>query len=87
MAVRTNNPKMGRPVTNKHKVGSGFWNKWSNTAKRVFNKTFERMLGNQSVFMHPKASPMSRQHWRTVAWNAAVVAAFAADGITFVVRK
>jgi hypothetical protein len=87
MAVKTSNPKMGRPVTNKHKVGTRLWDKWSNTAKRVFNKTFERMLRNQSVFMHPKAPPMSKVHWRTVAWNAAVIAACAADDVIFVVRK
>jgi hypothetical protein len=82
MAVKTQNPKMGRPVGNKHKVPKGFWNDWSNTAKRVFNKTYERMLRSQWVFMHPKATPMPKEHWKTVAWNASVIAADAAAGLT-----
>lgn len=82
MAVKTTNPKMGRPVGNKHKVPKGFWGDWNNTARRVFNKTYERMLRSQSVFMHPKATPMQKDHWKTVAWNAAIIAADAAAGFT-----
>lgn len=30
---------------------------------------------DQSVFSHPDAPPLKRDHWRTVRWNAAFMAA------------
>lgn len=87
MAVTTNNPSMGRPVGNKHKVPVKMWNDWNNTARRVFNKTYERMRRDQSIFSHPKAAPMAKEHWTTVAWNAAWIAADAAAGYTSRIYK
>lgn len=82
MTVKTDNPRMGRPVTNKHKVPKGQWRDWSNTARRVFNVTYESMRPSmQWAFMHPEAPLMPKQHWETVRWNAAWQAADAADGL------
>ncbi len=38
------------------------------------------MVADQRIFLHPRATPMARGHWTTTAWNAAWLAANAADG-------
>lgn len=81
MAVKSNNPKMGRPVSNKHKVQKRRWDSWTNMAKRIFNRTFETLRNRQSIYMHPKAAAIPKEHWKTVAWNAAWTAADASMGI------
>lgn len=79
MAVKTDNPNMGRPVGNKHKVGRGTWDRWSNAAKRTFNYTYEGMR-NQADMTDPGTPLMSRSQWTAVRWNAALIAAAAVDG-------
>lgn len=69
---------MGRPVGNKYRVPQRQWRKWSNTAKRVFNRMYHEMR-HQWVFLHPAAPVLSREHWKTVRWNAAWTAANVAD--------
>lgn len=67
---------IGRPVSNRYKVPAKQWEKWSNTARRVFNGTYFAMRPSmQFAFLHPKAAPISREHWDTVRWNAAWMAA------------
>ena len=67
---------MGRPITNRYKVPAKIWTGWSNTERRVFNKTFEAMRPScQLLFTHPEAMPIPRKHWATLRWNAAFTAA------------
>ena len=51
------------------------WTKWNEPAKRVFNDVYSSMKQNQSVFKHPKQEKSSREHWKTICWNAAWTAA------------
>lgn len=56
------------------------WRKWSANARGVFNLVYSTMRSNQRLFAHPKAVAVSREHWGTTAWNAAWIAANAANG-------
>lgn len=56
------------------------WRKWSVKARGVFNLVYSTMRSNQGLFIHPKATKQTREHWGTVAWNAAWTAAGAANG-------
>lgn len=77
---RMKSTNMGRPVSNKYGVPKKQWSKWSNTAKRMFNRMFYEMR-HQWVYLHPDAPVLSREHWKTVRWNVAWIAANAADKI------
>jgi hypothetical protein len=80
-----NNPNMGRPVTNKFKVPVKQWAKWSNHARKVFNRVYHSMRPTmQFAFIHPKTPVIPRDQWDTVRWNAAWEAACAADGTSHV---
>lgn len=70
-------PSLKKPLQqpNTFKVGKSQWKKWSDIAQRVFNETYEVMLANQSLFLHPKADPARVEYWTTTAWNAAWTAA------------
>lgn len=72
-------------AANKYKVPAKQWRRWSGHARCVFNKVFATMA-QQGLFAHPKALPVPRAHWRTTRWNAAWVAADAADGFRTVVK-
>jgi hypothetical protein len=75
------NPNLGKPVSNKHKVPKHHWAKWSNHARRVFNRMMHSLRPSmQFAFLHPDATAASRAHWATTRWNAAWMAASAADG-------
>lgn len=77
---------MGRPVGNKYKVPKRVWSKWSNHAKGVFNITYHS-LRSQNIMTAPHALPMPAKHWNTIRWNAAWLAACAADGIHLVWQR
>lgn len=75
------NNKLGQPVKNKNKVPQRLWRKFSNHGKKVFNNVFHSMRPSlQWSFKHPDAAIESRLHWDTTRYNAAVSAAWAADG-------
>lgn len=79
------NPNLGRKVGNRNKVPKKQWTKWNNHARRVFNdvhKSFRHSM--QSVLVHPDATIMKREHWGTLRWNAAWLAAEAAQGKGYV---
>jgi len=78
--VKTENPRMGRPVSNRNSVAHGIWSRWNNTARRTFNITHARMR-SQLTFIHPQATLMRRKHWDEIRWNAAMAAADASMGI------
>jgi len=63
---------------NHFKVPLKQWRKWNAAERKVFNETHDEMLNNQKLFMHPKAAAIPMEHWKTIAWNAAWIAACAA---------
>lgn len=68
------------PVENTFKVPKKQWGKWKGEAPRVaFNRLYGFMIDNPDLFDHPKApvkpQDMESEHWKTVAWNAAWIAA------------
>lgn len=62
---------------NIHKVQSRAWRKWNNQARFIFNTVYGQMKF-QNVMSHPKSFPMAEDHWTTLRWNAAWLAADAA---------
>lgn len=60
---------------NKHKVPARKWKNWPDICQRVFNTTYDGMMIDQRLFLHPKAVPHTSEHWDTTAWNAAWTAA------------
>lgn len=73
--------ELGRPVSNRNKVPVRQWRKWSRLAQKVFNNVFESMRpSRQFAFHHPDAKLLPAEHWKTVRWNAAWIAASAANG-------
>lgn len=61
--------------SNSHKVPMRHWRKWTPQARKVFNETYETMLENQGLFLHPKQATVPQAQWKTTAWNAAWTAA------------
>ena len=60
---------------NAYKVPVKQWRKWSELARRVFNLHFYELKENQSILSHPQCDQVSVRMWRTLAWNAAWLAA------------
>lgn len=55
--------------------------KWSKAAKNVYRGLKRYMLDNPKLFKHPKAEPIPKAHWCTIAYNAAWIAADIVDNI------
>ena len=70
---------MKSQTKNVYQVPKKQWSKWSKEAKAIFNRCFDFFYENQKLTMHPKAKKMRVDHWKTVAWNAAWIAADACD--------
>lgn len=66
-------------ITNLYKVPKKAWSKWTDQAKEIFNKTYEYLFANQSVIRHPDGPILLGDHWKTISWNAAWIAAEACD--------
>jgi hypothetical protein len=62
---------------NTHQVPKRSWRKWNNQARYIFNQVYAQM-GYQPAMKHPKAELMHPDHWNTLRWNSAWVAADAA---------
>jgi hypothetical protein len=71
---------------NSNKVPQKKWSKWSQRARFVFNEVYGAMSKNAWAFQHPALSktPPKAAHWKTTAWNAAWIAADAADSLPVV---
>ncbi len=65
-------------MRNTYKVPKRVWKKFGAKGQPVFNNLFFTMTKAPDLFMHPKATALKKSHWRTVAWNAAWIAASAA---------
>lgn len=63
---------------NKFKIHPKQWAKWPDLAQRVFNDTYEHMLKNQGMYLHPGCDPVRAAYWHTTVHNAAWIAADAA---------
>ncbi len=75
------NPNLGRKVKNRFKVPVKQWRKWNNHAQRVFNQVHVALRPSmQAIMSHPRAPIMHKEHWGTIRWNAAWLAASAANG-------
>lgn len=72
-------------VKNTFKVNARKWHRWSQKARHVFNEVYDQMVGSPWAFQHPKVAGGSirASQWTTTAWNAAWVAADAADKTGF----
>lgn len=77
MAVTPVQIKTTSSTNNLYRVPAKQWNRWSAVARRVFNETYSAMVGDQDMFLHPKAQPLPETQWKTTAWNAAWIAALA----------
>ena len=77
----------GMSIKNVNKVPSKVWKKWTERAQSVFNMVYEFMIENQSCMNHPNADDINCDHWKTISWNAAWVAANACDGIGTNIKK
>jgi hypothetical protein len=53
--------------------------RWSKEGQKVFKQVYAMMF-NQEMITHPKQAPLPKDQWKTIAWNAAWLAADAADG-------
>lgn len=66
-------------MKNVNRVPKKQWARWSLTARRVFNEVNGFMLDNQWLMLHPKSPQPNKEHYKTIAWNAAWIAADAVD--------
>lgn len=66
-------------MRNSNRVPKKQWRKWSGVARRVFNATYSFIHDNPDLMQHPGAPKPKPFHWKTVAWNAAWIAADAVD--------
>lgn len=64
-----------KAIPNTYKVPKTQWRKWNQTARFVFNELFSAMKGNQWALTSPQQDKLTPKMWRTVAWNAAWLAA------------
>lgn len=63
---------------NVNKVPAKQWRRWSYEARRVFNSHFAATT-DADVLTHPKMD-VPKDHWETIRWNMAWLAADAVDG-------
>lgn len=67
-------------IANENQVPKKQWAKWSQPCRAMFNQLFGKMVKNPFLFNHPKAC-INEAEWRTVAWNAAWMAADLLRGV------
>lgn len=62
-------------MKNINKLPKKAWDQWSEQARQEFNDVYDFICSNQDLIIHPKMMKMRQDHWKTIAWNAAWVAA------------
>ena len=60
---------------NTYKVPVKQWRKWGGIARQTFNELYETLVNNQKPFGHPQATKLKDEHWDTLVWNFAFLAA------------
>lgn len=66
-------------MKNRNRVPTKQWRKWSAKAHDVFNEVYSFAYDNPDLMTHPAAPKPKPLYWKTVAWNAAWIAADAVD--------
>lgn len=66
-------------IKNENRVPKKQWNEWSEKGRGIFNKTYDFLYYNQALTTHPKTEKIPDSQWKTIAWNAAWIAADACD--------
>lgn len=64
---------------NFNRVPKEQWFEWSIKAREVFNRVYGFVVNNQALMVHPGTRIEKPYHWKTLAWNAAWIAADAVD--------
>jgi hypothetical protein len=67
---------------NCNRVPKRQWAKWSEESRAAFNEVYGFMTVNPRLMSHPQMAPMDVEHWSTICWNAAWLAADAAAGLS-----
>lgn len=62
-------------IPNKNRVPKESWAKWDESAQAIFNEVFRVTQMYYDVFLHPKTGKISKEEHKTIAWNAAWIAA------------
>jgi hypothetical protein len=60
---------------NIHKVSKRQWKRWTVDGRNVFNDLYDTVLNGQSIMKHPNHNVVAPNHWETIAWNSAWLAA------------
>lgn len=66
-------------IKNENRVPKKQWDKWTENARGIFNKAYDFLYYNQPLTTHPKTKKIPSNQWKTIAWNAAWIAADACD--------
>lgn len=64
---------------NSYTVPKKQWKKWSEQAQNVFNDVYGTIAYNPLLITHPEQPVIDLEHWQTIAWNSAWLAADAAQ--------
>lgn len=64
---------------NVNRVPAAQWRKWGDRERKVFNEVYSGLLVNRHLACLPNAPETPWEAWRVIAWNAAWLAAGAAD--------
>lgn len=67
----------GAKTQNIHNVQLRQWRKWNQQSRFIFNYVYGQ-LQDQRVIKHPDTKDLPEDHWQTIRWNAAWLAADAA---------
>lgn len=67
-------------MKNRYKVPIKQWRYWGERAQATFCEVYSLMMQRQELFTHPQAIKQKAQHWKTVAWNTAWIAADQVQG-------
>ena len=66
-------------IKNLYNVNRKDWKKWSDIAKKTFNKVFDFAIEHPNILLHAKQEKPKARHWKVLAWNFAWIAADAVD--------
>jgi len=73
-------------ASNRYKVPSKAWSKWTDSGRAVFNELYA-VMRDQRMFTHPDAVLQTAAVWRTIRWNAAWIAADTVTALENAVAK
>lgn len=66
---------------------STIWKKWTRRSKLTFVLVYKTMLKNPDHIIHAETHPLHEVEWEMICWNAAVIAANAAEGYKTLFEK